>query len=120
MKDSTGPACTPTKPSSQPHWKIATITPSEAVMLSRFMIAACRGITSERNTTISSSADSATTTPMKSGSLWLSTEAKSTEPAVTPPTYTVIAAREASGGITLLRSRETSCVVAKACGEERG
>ncbi len=55
-------------------------------MLRRFMKAACSGITSERKTSISSSAESSTTTPMNSGSLWPSTVAKSTAPAVTPPT----------------------------------
>ena len=69
MNDSIGPFWTPIRPPSQPHWKIATITPSDAPMLSRFITAACSGITSERNTTISSSADSSTTTPMNSGSL---------------------------------------------------
>ena len=56
MNDSIGPCWTPNRPPSQPHWKIATITPSAALMLSRFMTAACSGITSERNTIISSSA----------------------------------------------------------------
>ena len=86
MNDSIGPRCTPISPPSQPHWKITTITPSDAPMLSRFIAAACSGITSERNTTSSSSAESSTTTPMNSGSLWPSVVAKSTEPAVTPPT----------------------------------
>ncbi len=86
MNDSIGPCWTPNRPPSQPHWKIATITPSAALIESRFMTAACSGITSERNTIISSSALSSTTTPMNSGSLWPSTAAKSTAPAVTPPT----------------------------------
>ena len=55
-------------------------------MLSRFITAACSGITSERNTISSSSAESSTTTPMNSGSLCPSVVAKSTAPAVTPPT----------------------------------
>ena len=86
MNDSIGPCCTPIRLPSQPHWKIATITPSAAPMLSRFITAACSGITSERNTINSSSAESSTTTPMNSGSLCPSVLAKSTEPAVTPPT----------------------------------
>ena len=71
MNDSIGPWLTPNTPPSQPHWKITTITPSAAPMLSRFITAACSGITSERKTIISSSALSSTTTPMNSGSLWL-------------------------------------------------
>ncbi len=55
-------------------------------MLSRFITAACSGITSERNTISSSSAESSTTTPMNSGSFCPSVLAKSTAPAVTPPT----------------------------------
>ncbi len=57
---------------------------------------------------------------MNSGSLWPSTAAKSTAPAVTPPTYTVMPVCAATGGITLSRRRETSWVVAYACGEECG
>ena len=45
MKESIGPFGIPTRPASQPHWKIATTTPSDAPMLSRFINAACTGIT---------------------------------------------------------------------------
>ena len=55
-------------------------------MLSRFISAACTGITSERKITNSSSADSTTTIPMNSGSLPASTWEKSIDPAVNPPT----------------------------------
>ncbi len=37
MKDSIGPLLISMIPSSQPHWKTTTITPSAAPMLSRFM-----------------------------------------------------------------------------------
>ena len=57
-------------------------------MLSRFMIAAWTGITSERKMTSSSSAESSTTSPMNSGSLVASTWEKSIDPAVNPPTRT--------------------------------
>ena len=86
MNDSIGPCWTPISPPSQPHWKITTTTPSAAPMLRRFITAACSGITSERKTIIRSSAESSTTTPMKTGSLCPSVLAKSTAPAVTPPT----------------------------------
>ena len=69
MNTSIGPPLTLKKLPSQPHWKIATTTPSEAPIESRFMTAACTGITSERNTTSNSSAESSTTMPMNNGSL---------------------------------------------------
>ena len=81
------PGSTPNRPPSQPRWKIAwTITPSDAPIESRFMTAACSGISSERKTTSSSSAESATTMPMNSGSLLARTWEKSTCVAVAPPT----------------------------------
>ena len=60
---------TPMTPASQPHWKIATTTPKDAPMLSRFMATALSGTSTERNTAMRSNADSATTMPMNSGSL---------------------------------------------------
>ena len=63
-----------------------TITPRAAPIDSRFINAAWIGITSERKTTASSSADSATTTAMKSHSLLESTLEKSMKMAVLPPT----------------------------------
>ena len=57
-------------------------------MLSRFITAACTGMTSERKITNSSRAESTTTIAMNSGSLPASTLAKSIEPAVNPPTRT--------------------------------
>ena len=58
-------------------------------MLSRFITAAWSAITTERNITSSSSAESTTTSAMNSGSLPESTLEKSIEPAVKPPTSTV-------------------------------
>jgi hypothetical protein len=54
------------------------MTPSDAAIDSRFITAACTGITSERNTTSSSSAASPITMTMNSGSLLESTWEKST------------------------------------------
>ena len=89
-------------------------------MLSRFIAAAWIGITSERNMTKSSSAESTTTTPMNSGSLPASTWEKSIEPAVNPPTRIGAPSLRSSGGTTSLRKRLTRLVVALACGAERG
>ena len=74
---------------SQPSWNTSTVTPSAPPMLSRFISAAWMGITSERNITNRSSADSTTTIAMNSGSLLASTCEKSIEPAVKPPTRIV-------------------------------
>ncbi len=49
---------------------------------------------------------------MNSGSFWPSTVAKSTDPAVTPPTYTFMPVRVSTGGTTWSRSCATSWVVA--------
>ena len=89
-------------------------------MLSRFITAACSAITTERNITSSSSAESTTTIAMKSGSLPASTFEKSIEPAVKPPTRIGVAAWRSSGGSTSLRSRLTRFVVADAWGAESG
>ena len=89
-------------------------------MLSRFISPACTGITSERKITNSSSIESTTTTPMNSGSLLDSTAAKSTEPAVKPPTSAVTPSWRFSGGSTSWRKWLTRSVVACDCGAERG
>jgi len=86
MNASIGPGETPNTLLSQPRSNTAWTTPSAAPIESRFITAACSGITNERNTTSSSSAESAITIPMNSGSLLESTCAKSTCVAVAPPT----------------------------------
>src|SRR4051794_352947 len=60
---------TPIRLAPQPHWKTATTMPKAAPMLSRFISIAFSGTQTERKTIISNSAESRTTTPMKSGSL---------------------------------------------------
>ena len=109
------------KPPSQPHWKIATTTPSAAPIESRFMIAACNGITSERKTTSSSSAESSTTMPMNSGSLLESTlrevdreRVRAADEQRSRPCWPPAAAARVP------RRWRTSSVVASACGAERG
>ena len=76
----------PNRLPSQPHWKTATTTPSDAPIDSRFMTAACKGIRSDRKTMSSRSADRRTTTPIKSHSFEATTWAKSICVAVKPPT----------------------------------
>ncbi len=58
----------PSRSVPQPHWKTATITPYAAPMLSRFMTAAFSGTITDRNTSASSSTETATTKPMTSQS----------------------------------------------------
>ncbi len=84
------------------------------------MIAACSGITSERKTTSSSSAESTITIAKNSGSFVDSTCEKSIEPAVNPPTRTGTPVLRSSGGSTSSRRWLTRLVVASACGAESG
>ena len=84
------------------------------------MTAACSGISSERNTTINTSADSSTTTPMKNGSRSASTREKSIWVAVDPPMWAVIPELRASAGMTSARMCLTSCSVSLLWGEVVG
>ena len=61
-------------------------TPNAAPAASRFITAAVSGIRMLRNATISSRQPSSTITAMNSGSLSVSTPAKSSKIAVSPPT----------------------------------
>ncbi len=58
------------------------MTPNDAAAASRFIAAAIAGISRLRKTAVSSRNESRTTTPMKSGSLLLSTVEKSSKIAV--------------------------------------
>ena len=89
-------------------------------MLSRFINAACTGITSERKMTARSKAESITTIPMNSGSLLARTPEKSIDPAVNPPTSGRAGRCFWNGGSTWSRSRWTRSVVACAWGAEAG
>ena len=84
------------------------------------MTAAWTGITSDRNTTSSSSDASPMTTPMNNGSLLDRTCEKSTCDAVAPPTYTLAPVLRSIGGITLLRRWLTRLEVCELCGEVVG
>ena len=110
----------PIRLAPQPHWKTATIRPKAAPMLSRFITTALTGTSTERKTAISSSAESSTTTPMKSGSFSAIAVPKSSKIAVMPPTWTWAPVRCSNGGIAWSRMRSSSSVVASLCGEVVG
>ncbi len=89
-------------------------------MLSRFMSAACTGMTSERKMTNSSSAESTMTIPMNRGSFVDSTLEKSIEPAVKPPTCGRPLNVCLNRGSTSLRRWLTRSVVAWSWGADAG
>ena len=109
------------EPGSQPHWKTATTTPSEAPIESRFITAACSGISSERKTTSSSSAESSTTTPMNSQQL---AGEHAREVDRTRGQAADVGSRSGrlsrSAGSTSWRRWLTRLTVVRACGEEPG
>ena len=120
-KEMIGPVpSTPIRLAPQPHWKTATIRPKAAPMLSRFITTAFSGTRTERKTAISSSAESRTTTPMKSGSLSAIALPKSSKIAVIPPTWTWAPVCCSIGGITSSRMWSSSSVVSSLCGEVVG
>ena len=86
-KASIGPARPrPNAPVPQPHWKNAVSTPNVAAAASRFITAAVAGMSRLRNATTSSRKLSPTIARMNHGIFALTTAAKSTKVAVTPPT----------------------------------
>jgi hypothetical protein len=116
-KGSIGPAL-PRPSSSLPHpcWKMATTTPKDDATAATFMAAALTGMPMERNASSSRTQPRATTTPTNSGSLPTITAAKSSYPAVSPPTYTRSELPSSAPGRTSARSRPTSSEVARDCG----
>ena len=111
---------TPIRLAPQPHWKPATIRPKAAPIESRFISTAFSGTRTERNTAISSSAESSTTTPMKSGSFSVIASPKSSKIALMPPTWSCAFVCCSIGGITSSRIRSSSSVVASLWGEVVG
>ncbi len=86
-KASTGPALpTPSALAPQPSWKTSTTTPKAPPAASRFITAAVAGMSRLRKASMSSRNPSRMITPMNSGSLPVSTPAKSSKIAVIPPT----------------------------------
>ena len=98
---------------SQPHWVTAVSTPYAAHTDSRFIAAALTAMTTERNTTSSSTMDSATTTPISHGSRLPIRFANVTLPAFGPVRY-------ASFGRTSRWSRLTRALVAASCSPVAG
>src|ERR1019366_5263426 len=88
----------------QPHSKIAFIRPRAAPTASRFMTEAVSGMSRLRNTAISSTKPSRTTTAMNKMSLEDRTRAKSVWVAVGPPTRTVMPVPAWARGMTPPRS----------------
>ena len=84
-------------------------------MDSRFITAALTAITTERNTTSSSSMDSATTTPISHGSRCPMRLAKLTLPALGPVTYALIPVPAIAFGSTVSLIRFTRVSVAGSC-----
>ena len=83
--DSIGPVLSsPTMPSPQPHWKIATSRPIEAEIASMFISAALSGTTIERKAIIKSRMLTPITTPKKIGRRATICEVTSSEIAVMP------------------------------------
>ena len=110
----------PKTESSQPHWNTATTAPNAAPAERMFITAAISGTTMLRKTAASSRNESSTTTPMNSGSLFDSTEAKSEKIAVWPPISTRAPLPAVARGTTVLRSLVSRSLVDLACGEPVG
>src|SRR5690349_4581536 len=114
------PAPRPSTSLPQPHWKIATTTPNVAATAATFISAALSGMASERKPTRSSRQPRPITTPTKRGSLSTMTSAKSSYPAVTPPTCTSSEVPDSARGSTSSRSRSTRSLVCFDCGDDSG
>ncbi len=89
-------------------------------MLSTFMSTALSGTSTDRNTAIRSRADRSTTTPMNSGSLFVSVWPRSSNTAVGPPMCTCAPVARRIWGTIVFRSRLTSAWVAALWGEVEG
>ena len=76
----------PSREMPQPHWKAAVSTPKAAAAESRLVIAACKGISRERNATINRRNPRRITVPITSRSRSVIRVARSTYDAVKPPT----------------------------------
>src|SRR5689334_9390973 len=119
--ESTGPD--PDRPRTdvpQPQWKTAFSAPRPAPTDSRFMTEATSGISRLRNTTSSRTNARITTTAMNTGSLSVSTRAKSILAAVTPPTWTTRPVPRTACGIRSCRMWFTRSTVGPSCGPLAG
>src|SRR5579862_691287 len=119
--ESTGPdPDSPRTDVPQPQWKTAFRAPRPAPTDSRFMTEATSGISRLRNTTSSKMNARITTTAMNTGSLSVSTWAKSVLVAVTPPTWTTRPVPWAASGIRSWRMWFTRSTVGPSCGPVDG
>src|SRR5579859_1106259 len=107
---------TPIRLAPQPHWKMATITPTAAPIDSRFRIAAFVAMTTDRKAVVSRMNAIAITARISQASLLVIRLVKSTAPAVVPVTYVVACCL----GSTSSRRVATRFVVAVACGRVVG
>ncbi len=85
---------------NQPPWKRATTMPYAAPIDSRFMITAFTGTNNDRNTTMSSRNESASTATKKYGSRPARWSEKSTLTATVPLTLTSSVVLDSTGGST--------------------
>ena len=115
-KDSIGPVASPNSEAKLPSWKISVTTPNAPAIESRLKMPALTGIRIERKTTASSSSESPTTTPMKSGSLSRIVAEKSRLLAVVPPIDTRAPVSRATGGNVTSRAVLTVSSVGSSCG----
>ena len=90
----------PSSDAPTPSWNTRVTTPNAAAADSRFITAATAGITTLRNTAISSRKLSPITIARNSGSLRDSTVAKSSKIAVWPPTSTCRPVPRSAAGTT--------------------
>src|SRR5689334_12095745 len=104
----------------QPQWKTAFSAPRPAPTDSRFMTEATSGISRLRNTTSSRTNARITTTATNTGSLSVSTWAKSMLAAVTPPTWTTRPVPRAACGIRSCLMWFTRPAVGPSCGPVEG
>ena len=114
--ESIGPVAFPNRPPRLPSWKMNVTTPKAPAIESRLKMPALTGISSERKTTASSSSESPTTTPMKSGSLSRIVCEKSRLVAVAPPIDTRAPVSDSTGGRVTSRAVLTVSSVRSSCG----
>ena len=96
------------------------MTPYAAPTLSRFMMTALSGSTSERNTTMRRRNERIRTAPITTKRRWPRKLAASMLAAVCPPTCASTLVPATTGGMTSLRSVWTSASVWDDCGEVVG
>ncbi len=95
----------PTRSPSGPPLTASARTPNAAALASRFMITAFSGTTTERNTIISSTNETSSTPPKKSGSRSATPRVVSRLAATIPPTATVRPVSAVASGMAVVAQR---------------